>query len=58
MAGVKYVELGPESIDLIQPLWEGLNEHHLVRSSNFRGHYEQMTFEARKKDLLKRSACK
>jgi ribosomal protein S18 acetylase RimI-like enzyme len=39
---------------MIRPLWEGLNEHHLVRSPNFRGHYEQMTFEARKKDLLKK----
>jgi len=54
MAAVTYLELGPESIDLIRPLWEGLNQHHLVRSPNFRGHYEQMTFEARKKDLLKK----
>jgi ribosomal protein S18 acetylase RimI-like enzyme len=54
MAEVVYLELGRESIDLIKPLWEGLNQHHLVRSPNFRGHYEQMTFEARKKDLLKK----
>ena len=54
MAEVTYLELGPESIDLIRPLWEGLNAHHLVRSPNFRGHYEQMTFDARKKDLLKK----
>jgi ribosomal protein S18 acetylase RimI-like enzyme len=54
MAEVAYLELGPESIDLIRPLWEQLNEHHLVRSRDFRGHYEQMTFEARKNDLLKK----
>ena len=54
MAEATYLQLGPESIDLIKPLWEGLNAHHLVRSPNFRGHYEQMTFEARKKDLLKK----
>jgi len=54
MAAVTYLELGPESIDLIRPLWEALNQHHLARSPNFRGHYEQMTFEARKHDLLKK----
>jgi diamine N-acetyltransferase len=54
MPEVTYLQLGQESIDLIKPLWEGLNAHHLVRSPNFRGHYEQMTFEARTKDLLKK----
>jgi ribosomal protein S18 acetylase RimI-like enzyme len=54
MAEATYLQLGPESIDLIRPLWEGLNVHHLVRSPNFRGHYEQMTFDVRKKDLLKK----
>jgi GNAT superfamily N-acetyltransferase len=54
MVGVTYLELGADSLDLIRPLWEGLNAHHLVRSPNFRGHYEQMTFDARKKDLLKK----
>ena len=54
MTGVTYLELGPESIVLIKPLWEQLNEHHLVRSPDFRQHYEQMTFESRKADLLKK----
>jgi diamine N-acetyltransferase len=54
MAGVTYLELGPESIEIIRTLWEGLNAHHLVRSPNFRDHYEQMTFDVRKKDLLKK----
>ncbi|HMK46952.1 MAG TPA: GNAT family N-acetyltransferase [Methanocella sp.] len=54
MTGVTYLELGPESIDLIKPLWEQLNEHHLVRSTNFRQHYEHMTFDTRKTDLLKK----
>jgi ribosomal protein S18 acetylase RimI-like enzyme len=51
---IEFVEKGADNIDIIRPLWEGLNAHHLVRSPNFRGHYEQMTFEARKKDLLKK----
>lgn len=54
MARVIYLELGPEDIDMIRPLWEALNEYHLARSPNFRQHYEQMTFEARKRDLLKK----
>ena len=54
MAATTYLELGPESIDLIKPLWEQLNQHHLIRSPDFRQHYEQMTFEARKTDLLKK----
>jgi ribosomal protein S18 acetylase RimI-like enzyme len=54
MADVTYLEMGPESLELIRPLWEKLNEHHLVRSPNFRYHYEQMTFDARKADLLKK----
>lgn len=54
MADVTYLELGPESLELIRPLWERLNEHHLVRSPSFRYHYEQMTFDVRKADLLKK----
>jgi len=54
MAATTYTELGPESIDLIKPLWEQLNQYHLIRSPDFRQHYEQMTFEARKADLLKK----
>ncbi|OPY28955.1 MAG: putative acetyltransferase [Methanocella sp. PtaU1.Bin125] len=54
MADVMYLELGADYLDMIRPLWEGLNEHHLVRSPNFRQHYEQMTFEVRKRDLLKK----
>ncbi|HUL62355.1 MAG TPA: GNAT family N-acetyltransferase [Methanocella sp.] len=54
MAHISYIEAGSEQLDLIRALWEQLNEHHLVRSPNFREHYEQMTFEARKKDLLKK----
>ena len=53
---IEYLEQGPASLDLIRPLWEGLNAHHLVRSPNFREHYEQMTFEARKQDLLKKES--
>ncbi len=54
MSGIMYVETDANGLDLIRPLWEGLNQHHLVRSPNFRQHYEQMNFETRKRDLLKK----
>ena len=43
-------------LDQIKPLWEALNEHHLQHSSNFKEHYDRMTFEKRKTDLLKKAA--
>ena len=55
---IEFVEKGADNIDMIRPLWEGLNAHHLVRSPNFRGHYEQMTFDVRKMDLLKKERLK
>jgi GNAT superfamily N-acetyltransferase len=54
MTGTVYLEMGPEALDLVRPLWEKLNEHHLVRSPDFRRHYEEMTFESRKEDLLRK----
>jgi len=43
-------------LDQIKPLWEALNEHHRQYSSNFKEHYDRMTFEKRKADLLKKVA--
>jgi diamine N-acetyltransferase len=48
MHAVAYRTTGFHEIDLIRPLWEQLNEHHHVRASCFKTHYEQMTFEDRK----------
>ena len=42
-------------LDKIKLLWEELNEHHCQHSPNFKDHYNQMTFEKRKSDLLKKS---
>jgi diamine N-acetyltransferase len=42
-------------LDKIKLLWEELNEHHCEHSSNFKDYYNQMTFEKRKFDLLKKS---
>jgi diamine N-acetyltransferase len=36
-------------IELIRPLWTRLNEYHHGRATTFRYHYEQWTFDDRKK---------
>ncbi|MEO1814924.1 MAG: GNAT family N-acetyltransferase [Acetobacterium sp.] len=44
---------GDESLlDDIQMLWEALNRHHRDAAVNFKSHYENVTFEMRKKNLL------
>jgi len=44
---------GDESLlDDIQALWEALNQHHRDAAVNFKSHYENYTFERRKKNLL------
>jgi ribosomal protein S18 acetylase RimI-like enzyme len=47
MKTLEYKDLSFEEIDLIQPLWEKLNQHHMERSVPFRKHYEQFTFAER-----------
>jgi ribosomal protein S18 acetylase RimI-like enzyme len=42
-------------LDKIKLLWEELNEHHCQHSLNFKNYFNQMTFEKRKLDLLKKS---
>ncbi len=48
MHAVLYRTTGFSEIDLIQPLWEQLNEHHHARARQFRTHYEEMTFDNRR----------
>lgn len=48
----KVAVLPVEQIDLLKPLWEELNRHHLERAKDFRGHFSTFTFEARKRRLL------
>jgi diamine N-acetyltransferase len=55
MAEIKYMETGLEGLDLIEPLWLKLNDHHKARSSHFSGHFEHMTFEERKLKLLEKA---
>jgi ribosomal protein S18 acetylase RimI-like enzyme len=53
---IVYSETGENDLDLIKPLWGKLNEHHKARSRNFTAHFDRMTFDRRKDELLKKSA--
>lgn len=55
MVNLTFVDTGPEHLDLIQPLWEKLNKHHLYQKSDFQGHYANFTFQERKEVLLKKA---
>jgi ribosomal protein S18 acetylase RimI-like enzyme len=56
MVTIEYLELDPDNLDAVKPLWEKLNEHHR-RKSRFRALYAGLTFERRKAGLLERSAA-
>jgi ribosomal protein S18 acetylase RimI-like enzyme len=49
MDRVEYITMDEHDLEAIRHLWTQLNEHHQERASHFRLHYEQMTFDDRKK---------
>ncbi|HHT18255.1 MAG: hypothetical protein ACOX08_06970 [Methanobacterium sp.] len=52
---IKIIETDHLNLDLIQPMWEKLNEHHQRQESDFKDHDENFTFQERKKSLLKKT---
>jgi diamine N-acetyltransferase len=51
-----YTETDAQGLDLIDPLWQKLREHHKARAPKvFIEHYEKFTFSIRKKELLEKS---
>jgi diamine N-acetyltransferase len=48
MSSIEYRRTDIREIDSIRPLWRLLNEHMSTQTTNFRSHFEQMTFEKRK----------
>ena len=52
---IRYSHGDQALLDKIKLLWEELNKHHCQHSLNFKNHYNQMTFEKRKFDLLNKS---
>jgi diamine N-acetyltransferase len=56
VATILYMDMDQRNIDMIEPLWVQLNEHHRVLSPHFSSHYEKFTFGQRKGDLLGKAA--
>ena len=44
-----------QKLDLVAPLWQKLIIHHKLRSQYFREHFDMMTWEKRKRELLEKS---
>jgi L-amino acid N-acyltransferase YncA len=47
---------GKDKLDLIQPLWEKLNQHHYENSVHFKNRYKSFTWNERKEKLIAKSA--
>lgn len=55
MENIIFIETGALDLDLIQPLWEKLNQYHREQKSDFKEHYVNFTFPERAKTLLNKS---
>jgi hypothetical protein len=51
---LKIIAIGRDEMDVIKTLWEGLNAHHLSRSTHFKKHFSEFTFEKRMEGINKR----
>jgi diamine N-acetyltransferase len=54
-SSIKYLSGDQSLLDKVSTLWEGLNEHQGERSTYFKHHFAQMTFQKRKADLLRKA---
>lgn len=52
MNNIEYLQGGKELLDLVEPLWEKLKEHHKVNSNYFTKYFSNFSFEARKAKFL------
>lgn len=52
---IEYLETDEKEIDLVRRLWEKLRLHHKIRSKYFFQDYENISFEKRKAELLKKA---
>ncbi len=52
---ISYIELNSDQIDLIEPLWENLTDHHRDLSKHFKERYAEFEFQNRKEELLNKS---
>lgn len=51
---MKIVAIDRDEIGIIKTLWKGLNAHHLSKSTYFKKHFSEFTFEKRMEGLNKR----
>jgi len=55
---ITYIEGNEKDLDLIQPLWEKLRQHHQKKSENFQNHYQNFDFNDRlRRDSAKKQIC-
>jgi len=52
---IKYINGNQSLLEDIKDLWEALNLYHCNRSEHFKSHYQNMTFNKRKADLIKKA---
>ena len=51
---MKIIEVNRDEIDSIKTLWESLNAYHLAKSTRFKSHFSEFTFEKRMDALNRR----
>jgi RimJ/RimL family protein N-acetyltransferase len=52
---IEYLEKNQNDLDIIRPLWEKLNTHHITVSKYFKDSRAATTFDMRKKQLMEKS---
>ena len=52
---IEYLEKNQDDLDIIRPLWQKLNQHHLEISKYHKDSRAATTFDMRKKQLMEKS---
>ena len=52
MNKIDFITGGTELLDLVQPLWEKLNNHHQANSTYFQDKFNNLTFDIRKQKFI------
>lgn len=52
MENLEFRSVGPEHINSIRELWEGLRSHHVEKTKYFRENFQSISFDKRAADIL------
>ena len=52
---IEYLEKNQEDLEIVRPLWQKLNQHHIAVSKYQKNNRTNTTFDMRKKQLLEKS---